>query len=300
MARINYEIKQRMVELSGTCFWFWKSYYSFLDSCGVPKSLYLKYPKGSFYKYDVMRNILEILERNDKEEVINNLVSNFYQLRNAVDRDQLDEKKAKKLLQEFREIVGNDPIEQEIKKRKKEKARNNYQKTVQSNKSKNNRLKKLNQKFLDLTNLNEVTPQQRGFELERLFFDLLHLSEFNYRPPYRTQSGEQIDGYFKYEKFDYLVESKWEKGGAKQKDLSVFDGKIRGKAQSTRGLFLSATDFDSNAITKYSGDKPRIILMTGEDLAMILNGQFPFYDAMKAKINAIVSYGRILLPVREM
>lgn len=247
-----------------------------------------------------MRNILETLERNDKQEIIHNLVSNFYKLHNAVDRDQLDEEKAKKLLQEFRDVVGNDPIEKEIKKRKKEKAKKEYQETIQSNRSKQARLEELNQKFLDLTRLKGVTPQQRGFELERLFFDLLHISEFDYRAPYRTESGEQIDGHFQYEKFDYLVETKWEKEGAKQKDLSVFDGKIRGKAQSTRGLFISATGFDENAIVKYSGDSPRIILMTGEDLAMILSGQFSFFDAMKAKIDAIVRYGQILLPVREM
>lgn len=51
----------------------------------------------------------------------------------------------------------------------------------------------------------------------------------------------------------------------KQKDLAIFDGKIRGKAQSTRELFLDANGFDENAVVKFSGDSPRIILMTGED-----------------------------------
>jgi hypothetical protein len=300
LAKIAYEIKRRMVELSGACFWYWNSYHSFLNNSGVPKSFYLQYPKSSYNKYDVMRNVLEALERNNKEEIIHNLVSNFYKLHNAVDRDQLDEEKAKKLLKEFRKVVGNDPIEKEIEKRKKQKAKRDYQKAVQSNKSKQEKLQDINQRFLDLTNLKDFTPQQRGFELEKLFFDLLHISEFEYRPPYRTENGEQIDGHFQYEKFDYLVETKWEQKGAKQKDLSVFDGKIRGKAQSTRGLFISATGFDQNAIIKYSGDSPRIILMTGEDLAMILSGQFSFFDAMKAKIDAIVRYGKILLPVREM
>ena len=124
--------------------------------------------------------------------------------------------------------------------------------------------------------------------------------KWEYTKPYKTPDGEQIDGYFKYEKFDYLVECKWEDGFIKQRDLSIFDGKIRGKAQSTRGLFLAANGFDENAIQKFSGDSPRIILMSGDDLAMILNGQVLFYDALKAKVEAIVRYGNINLPLRNI
>jgi Restriction endonuclease len=145
----------------------------------------------------------------------------------------------------------------------------------------------------------DVTAQQRGFRLEDLLFDLLQLSEFEYTPPFRTPGNEQVDGHFRYEKFDYLVEAKWEKDLTKQPDLSIFDGKIRGKAQSTRGLFLSAMGFDEHGIRKFSGDAPRIVLMTGEDLALVLSGRFSLADAMKAKIDAIVRYGTIHFPLRN-
>ncbi|MBK9039192.1 MAG: restriction endonuclease [Bdellovibrionales bacterium] len=134
----------------------------------------------------------------------------------------------------------------------------------------------MNSQFISLTTGSEYTPQQRGYKLEDLFCDLLQLSELEYSRPYKTPDGEQIDGHFRFDKFDYLIESKWEDGVIKQKDLSVFDGKIRGKAQSTRGLFLSANGFDENAVIKFSGDSPRIILMTGEDLALILSGRCSF------------------------
>ena len=146
----------------------------------------------------------------------------------------------------------------------------------------------------------DLTPQQRGFKLEALFFDLLHFAEFEHTKPYRTSNGEQIDGHFKYEKFDYLVETKWSAGPTKQKDLSVFDGKIRGKAQSTRGLFLAAEGFDDNAVNKFSGDAPCIVLMTGEDLAIVLSGTLPIFDVMKAKVDAIVRYGNINFPVSRI
>lgn len=225
--QISFEIKESIVSLSGTCFWYWNSFYSFLDSCGVPKKLKNKYPKESFNKYQVMRNILDYLEENNKTEIINNIISNFFKLKNAVDRDALDEKKAKQLLSEFRELVGNDPIENEIAKRNKDKLRNSYKSTVDDKRLKKKKLEELNTLFISLVTTNEITPQQRGYELEKLFCNLLQLNELEYSPPYKTPDGEQIDGHFKFDKFDYLVEYKWENGSIKQKDLSIFDGKIR-------------------------------------------------------------------------
>ena len=91
-----------MVSLSGTCFWYWNSFYSFLASCGVSKSLRSRFPRESFNKYQVMRNILEYLEDIEDEETIHSLISNFFKLRRPADRNVLDEKKAKLLLDEFR------------------------------------------------------------------------------------------------------------------------------------------------------------------------------------------------------
>jgi len=96
--KIRFDLKEQIVSLTGACFWYWNSYHSFLDSCGVPKSLYNRYPKESFNKYQVMRNVLEVLEEQNKNDVINNIISNFYRLRGAVDKDNLDNKKAKQLL----------------------------------------------------------------------------------------------------------------------------------------------------------------------------------------------------------
>lgn len=298
--RINFELKELIISLAGACFWYWNSFYSFLDSCGVSKSIQRKYPKESYNKYQTMRNILDHLEESNDIDTINNIISNLFKLRNAVDRDVLDEKKAKQLLTEFRDLVGNDPIEIEIERRKREEVKENYKSAIDEHYSQTKRIEDLNSLFIGLTTTTEFTPQQRGYKLENIFCDLLQLSELEYSRPYKTPDGEQIDGHFKYDKFDYLIEAKWEDGTIKQKDLSIFDGKIRGKAQSTRGVFLSANGFDENAVVKFSGDSPRIILMTGEDLAIILSGRVLFYDAMKAKVDSIVRYGNINFPIRNI
>lgn len=298
--RLRFDVKEQMVSLSGACFWFWSSFHSFLDSSGVPRSISRRYTRENFSKYQAMRNILGNLEAGGHVDVIDNLISNFYRLEGAVDRDNLDRDKAEELLQEFRDLVGDDPIEAEIRKKEAEAARAKYKEAVSSKVRSTKRLKDLNSQFLSLASGSEHTPQERGYALEELFFDLLHLSEIEHQRPYRTPQREQIDGHFKFGKFDYLVEVKWLSGLTKPKHLFVFDGKIRGKAQSTRGLFLAAEGFDDTAVNKFSGDYPRIVLMTGEDLALVLDGSVLFEDLLRAKVDALVRYGRIDLPAREV
>lgn len=298
--KLSFEAKEKIVALSGACFWYWNSFYSFLDSCGVPKNLQNRYPRDAYNKYQMMRSILGDLEQSGNLELINSIASGFYRLKGPIDRDNLDEKKAKRLLQEFRDAIGDDPIEVEIAKREREKARVAYEHRTAARRTQAKRLEDINVEFMRLLTANDLTPQKRGFKLEDLFFDLLHFNEFEHTRPYRTPDGEQIDGHFRYEKFDYLVEAKWTKDPAKQEDLSIFDGKIRGKAQSTRGFVISASGFEENAISKFSGDAPRIVLMTGEDMALVLGGQVMFVDAMKAKVDAIVRYGNIHFPLRKI
>ena len=297
--RIRFEVKEKIISLSGACFWYWNNFYSFLDSCGVSRTIYMLYPKETYKKYDVMRSVIEYLESKNDIDTINNIISNFYRMRNAIDKDSLDNDKACLLLEEFRIIVGTDPIENEIKRQKQQEHYKKVEKNIQIKQIFEQNIENLNKEFLKLATSNKFTPQQRGYRLEKLFFELLRINKFQYTPPYKTD-GEQIDGHFIYEKFDYLVEIKWTKDITKQKDLSIFDGKIRGKAQSTRGLFLSANGFDNNSILKFSGDNPRIILMNGEDLSLILNGTFSLFDAIKVKVDAIVRYGKILCPLRTV
>lgn len=295
--RLSYEVKEAMVGLSGACFWYWKGFHAFLDSCGVSKAMRARYPQGSFNKYDLMRNIIADLEASGKSDIIQAMVSGLYRLRGPVDRDNLDVDKAKRMLAEFRKLVGDDPLEVELARRRQQEARESRNVALAESHAKQSRLADLNKTFGLLSSSNAVSPQARGYQLEKLFFDLLQLSEFEYSPPFR-HAGEQIDGHFRYEKFDYLVEVKWTAQRCAQEDLSIFDGKIRGKAQSTRGFFVSASGFDENAIRRFSGDAPRIVLMTGEDLALVLSGMMPFADAMRGKIDAIVRHGKILFALR--
>lgn len=302
MVKLDFETKIKIVGLAGNCFWYFDtSFYPFLKSCGVSEFIIKKYPKGFFNKFQIMENILNDLERNNQTEVINNITSNFYKMKAAVDEEYFinnfpeKSKKAKDLLKEFRELLGNDPIEQAIRDKKTEENKIRYQETIDCTKSRQTKMLNLKNSFIEMHSSNN--PQQRGFDFEKLFFDILELEQFEFSRPYRAKN-EQIDGYFKYEKFDYLVDIKWEKEIAKQEVFAIFDGKIRGKAQSTRGFLVSVNGFCTNAITSYSGNSPRIMLMDGLDLMMILEERVSFYDCLKSKIDAFVRKGEIFFKTK--
>tara|TARA_R110002049_G_scaffold171144_1_gene337695 strand:- start:46 stop:936 length:891 start_codon:yes stop_codon:yes gene_type:complete len=295
MSKLNFEVRQKVIEIAGVCFWYWDNLYNFFESCGIKKSHYLKYDGES--KYKMMRNILSDLEDKQDDKTLMAILTNLYNLKGLPDKNVPDEAKAKNALKEFKEICGNDIIENELKNRKAvEKARQNKENT-EAVISSSKKLQDLNKEFLGLFTTDD--KQKRGYDLERIVSDLFTLNEFEFHKPYKVKN-EQIDGYFSYDKFYYLLEIKWVAGFVKQGDLAVFDKKIDKKAKSTRGLFIAMDGFDEEGILSISGKEPRILLMDGEDLSLILNGTVSLKDALKAKIDKLVKEGNTYFKVREL
>lgn len=291
MKKLNYETKDYLVNLAGHCFWYWNDFYSFLDSCQIPKKLYQRYPK-ELNKFGIMRNILEDLEFSNNYSLIKELISGFFKL-NKPATDVKDPQKAKKLLDDFKKHVGNDPIEYELEKREIEAKKEDYKKNLEDLNNQRQKIENLKSELINLIGDATLTSQQKGFKLEDIFFQLLNIEEFNYTLPFRNDT-QQIDGIFKYESFDYLVEIKFQNEQIKEKELSIFKHKIDGKAQSTRGLFLSMNDFDKEHIKAFEGNSPKIILMTGQELFFILDQRRSFFDVMQKKSHELVKTGKIL------
>lgn len=285
--KLNFNIKDKIINLSGVCFWYWNTFYSFLESCGISSSVYRQIGKDGG-KYQLMRSILESLERQGRYDLIKNIATQFYNF--TPSEDGIDKEKANKLLADLRAAIGSSLIEDEVNKKEIERMSEEQRRITEEKKLAKEKIEELKKSFLALNS--STDHQKRGFDLERIFFDLLGLEEFDFTRPYRN-IGEQIDGYFKYEKFDYIVEIKWTQEQSNQSDLAIFDGKIRGKGQSTRGFFLSVNGFDSNAVTKFSGDAPRIILMDGRDFFLIFEEMTTFYDLMKLKTDFLARKGII-------
>jgi len=135
----------------------------------------------------------------------------------------------------------------------------------------------------DFLTLSQLEPHQRGFAFEKflkLLFDAFHLST---RKPFKIV-GEQLDGSIQLNDLTYLIEAKWCKDKIGEKDLIVFKGKVDGKAEWARGLFISISGFSEDGLTAFSkGKSTNTIGMNKEDLIYILDGNLSLEEAIKLK-----------------
>lgn len=295
MKKISPEITLKIIALS-KCFWFWASYYNFYSTIlGISaRELELKFPRGIYKKYQVTESILNELVETKRLEKIKEIISVFYQLRTPFDKDDNPKyEEAVRELKDFKDIVGHDVIEMEIKEKefqqkiKKRKKEDVISKEV---KAELNTLKNIFIKYSQMTD--QKDKQERGFWLEKAFFKVLELEKFDFSNPYRTEY-EQIDGHFKFESFDYLVEIKWTHDLVKQRDISVLDGKIKKKAQSNRGCIVAISGFDKSAIDFATRDNPNLIFIDGNEIMQILEQYVTFYDLLKSKEDNLVRFGKV-------
>ena len=158
-------------------------------------------------------------------------------------------------------------------------------------------LEDLNCRLLKLTALN---PHDRGFAFERFLTDLFTVYDLDPRRSFRL-IGEQIDGSFQLRQEIYLLEAKWQDPRTAQADLLTFAGKVEGKAQWSRGLFLSYSGFSEDGLQAFArGRRTSIICMDGLDLTHVLSGRLDLVEVIERKKRRAAETGSAFVPVREL
>jgi hypothetical protein len=158
-------------------------------------------------------------------------------------------------------------------------------------------LQDLNDRLLKLAMLK---PQDRGFAFERFLADLSTVYYLDPRRSFRL-TGEQIDGSFQLRQEIYLLEAKWQDTRTAQADLLTFAGKVEGKAQWSRGLFLSYSGFSEDGLQAFArGRRTSIICLDGLDLAQILSGRLDLVDVIERKKRRAAETGSAFVPVRDL
>jgi hypothetical protein len=156
---------------------------------------------------------------------------------------------------------------------------------------------RLRGKFMELHSL---APQERGFAFERFLnelFDLFHLAP---RGSFRLV-GEQIDGSFQIGQDVYLVEAKWQNLKTGQSDLLSFSGKVEGKAQWSRGLFISYSGYTEDGLEAFArGRSTRIICMDGFDLHCVLNNTLNLPEVINRKMRRVGETNDAFVSVRDL
>jgi hypothetical protein len=145
-----------------------------------------------------------------------------------------------------------------------------------------------------------LPAQQRGFQFEKFLGELFEAYDLAPRAAFRLV-GEQIDGSLQFQGQTYLVEARWQAEQMAEAALLVFSGKVGGKADWSRGLFISISGFTEQGLEGFARGKPtNIICMDGLDLYHVMCGGLDFRTVIERKARIAAETNRAFAPVREL
>lgn len=162
----------------------------------------------------------------------------------------------------------------------------------------NDKLSKIKKDFLGF--FSEQDTQKRGYNFEKILYELFLLFDLNPKSSFRRQ-GEQIDGAFSIENDQYLLEAKWREKKTDLSDLRDLDGAVNSSLDNTLGLFISLNGFSDEALGGYlQGNRPKVICMDGTDLMAVLEGQIDLKDIIKRKKDIAVHKRVIMASISDI
>ncbi|MBL7995824.1 restriction endonuclease, partial [bacterium] len=151
------------------------------------------------------------------------------------------------------------------------------------------KFKQLRDKFKQLQSLDN-DENRRGFELERLFYQLLALTISIVKPSYRNlyqtnpeSYQDQIDGYFEHNNLGYRFECKWEKDPLDKNAVGMFFNKL--DTVSVAGLLISMSGFTTSAVAWAKGkrNEKMILFIDGDELNLAFERQINFDELITEK-----------------
>lgn len=159
----------------------------------------------------------------------------------------------------------------------------------------NDEIKKLYNELFDGP---KFTPQQRGYEFEKLIEAKLENEKLEPRASYKPK-GEQVDGSFFWEGQTYLLEAKWVKDKLPASTIYAFKGKLDGKFHTTSGVFLAVNGYNEDVEdTLKFGKSLNILLFDKNDISLIFNNDVSFLDVLKFKLREAGDTGSLNVPYK--
>lgn len=137
-----------------------------------------------------------------------------------------------------------------------------------------------------------MSPQARGRLFERFLQELFNRQSVRMGDPFSIR-GEQIDGTFKFEGENYIVEAKWQDPASSTGDLYKFAHKVDGKMHG-RGMFISVNGFSHQGIEAIiHGKMIKTILVDGPDISNVVEGRISLERMLDYKIRAAQTRGEV-------
>jgi hypothetical protein len=297
-SRLPFEIREAVVAVCGKAFWLKDPFRAFLLSCGVPAEIYDRY--GDESKFKIARHVLAELDAlGDRGfEIQRRIVTELAKLRRIPDENVPNADAALGALRWLKELAVNQKIVIEDERKATDDRAQEARRKQAGLAARAQKMEELRRTFYGWAGVQD-DPQGRGYGLEDLLAELFELHEITYRRPYRTPT-EQIDGHFPFKGFDYLVEARWRVGPPSEADLGAFKTKVDKKLTSTRGLFVSMPGYRPEVLLEFTrGVSSNIVLVDGQDLALILEGHVSLTDALDLKVQKAAQEGIIFFPLSQ-
>ncbi len=140
-----------------------------------------------------------------------------------------------------------------------------------------------------------LSPQQKGYALEKIFVDLMRISGIPVEEPFRIV-GEQLDGAVKHDGHYYLVELKWFAEPLEPKHVGSFYFKVEGKL-GARGIAIAMNGYTSGVLESVAkGKELKILLLDGNHLANVIYGHYTFQQLLDHAIKFASLQGQLYCP----
>jgi hypothetical protein len=297
------EVIQALKEAMRNIYWYKDDLRLFFLSCEVPNNIITKqgWHDPQEYKVRIVGNVLDDLIsmgetglgyiRRTIQTILD--IHNFDYLRSLED-GATKVSAARKSVEVLREMVMKHDATI-IKEREERATRTDN--LANAAKRWNDAIERLQRQFYELVKTED--RQKRGFLFQDFLFELFKAHDLNPRGSFRI-IGEEIDGAFEFEMTQFLLEAKWEKDPLGAAPLDSFSKKVERKLENTLGLFVALNGFTEDGLEAFSGTRPSIILMDGEDLAVVLQGLVDFRDLLKRKVRYTSQTGNPFLRAREL
>lgn len=236
---------------------------------------------------DQLYEWLRDADYNKRLEISRNFVRTLVEQQHFTPQDRNHRVEvAERCALKLREIIARQEKDREyraqIKRRAREKTRETYESLLLG----------LRERFLEAI---QLEGQSRGYEIERLFTDLMRASAIPVEEPFRIV-GEQIDGAIKYDGHYYLVELKWVNRNCNQGDIASLYMKVEGKLEA-RGLFIAMEGYSSEVLQSLpKGKEIKVLLLDGVHLTNVLYGTYTFQELLEHAISHASLRGDIYCP----
>lgn len=225
------------------------------------------------------------------------ILTELCKLRNLPDKDVTNPDAGLAALRRLKAMAAENKIEIQEEKSNNLNKRTIAQEKINNTQIRGSRLLELKQRFSQA--IKDENCQRAGYELEDIIEQLFSIYHIEYRKSYRT-STQQIDGYFSFDGFDYLVEAKWRADQPNEAEIGSFKHKVETKFDSTRGIFVSINGFREEVVHAFEGRGSCILFFTGQDISLILEGLVALDEVLRKKIQIAAQEGNICYSVYDM